>query len=120
MPAYMIALNRSVHDRQNLEAYWRAAGPTFEGRGAKFLSIYTPLTSLELMRPLEGVVLIEFPDVAAAKAWYESPAYQEAKRHREGAADTEFFIIDGGLVPLEDRLPHIKNRQTQSISASGR
>jgi Domain of unknown function (DUF1330) len=49
--------------------------------------------------------------VAAAKAWYESPAYQKAKQHRDGAADTEFFIIDGGLVPLEDRLPHIKNRQ---------
>jgi uncharacterized protein (DUF1330 family) len=42
MPAYMIALNRRVHDRQKLEAYWKAAGPTFEGRGAKFLSIYTP------------------------------------------------------------------------------
>jgi uncharacterized protein (DUF1330 family) len=111
MPAYMIALNRSVHDRQKLEAYWKAAGPTFEGRGAKFLSIYTPLAPLELMGPLEGVVLIEFPDVAAAKAWYESPAYQKAKQHRDGAADTEFFIIDGGLVPLEDRLPHIKNRQ---------
>ena len=43
MPAYMIALNRSVHDRQKLEAYWKAAGPTFEGRGAKFLSSYKPL-----------------------------------------------------------------------------
>jgi uncharacterized protein (DUF1330 family) len=111
MPAYMIALNRSVHDRQKLEAYWKAAGPTFEGRGAKFLSVYTPLAPLELMGSLEGVVLIEFPDVAAAKAWYESPAYQKAKHHRDGAADTEFFIVDGGLVPLEDRLPHIKNRQ---------
>jgi uncharacterized protein (DUF1330 family) len=111
MPAYMIALNRSVHDRQKLEAYWKAAGPTFEGRGAKFLSIYTSLAPLELMGSLEGVVLIEFPDVAAAKAWYESPAYQEAKRHRDGAADTEFFIIDGGLVPLGERLPHIKYRQ---------
>ena len=29
----------------------------------------------------------------------------------DGAADAELFIIDGGLVPLEDRLPHIKNRQ---------
>jgi uncharacterized protein (DUF1330 family) len=111
MPAYMIALNRTVHDRQKLEAYWKAAAPTFEGRGAKFLSVYTPLVPPELMGSLEGVVLIEFPDVAAAKAWYESPAYQQAKQHRDGAADTEFFIIDGGLVPLEDRLPHIKNRQ---------
>jgi len=36
---------------------------------------------------------------------------KKAKQHRDGAADTEFFIIDGGLVPLEDRLPHVKNRQ---------
>src|SRR5215471_21017944 len=111
MAAYMIALNRTVHDLQKLEAYWKAAGPTFEGRGAKPLSSYTPVTALELMGPLEGVVLIEFPDVAAAKAWYESPAYQNAKQHRDGAADAEFFIVDSGLVPLEDRLPHIKNRQ---------
>jgi hypothetical protein len=34
-PVYMIALNRRVHDRENLEAYWKAAGPTFEGRGDK-------------------------------------------------------------------------------------
>jgi len=87
------------------------SGPTFEGRGAKFLSVYTPLTPLESVGRLEGVVLIEFPDVAAAKAWYESPAYQRARQHRVGAADAEFFIIDGGLVPLEDRLPHIKKRQ---------
>ena len=111
MPAYMIALNRRVHELQKLEAYWKAAGPTFEGRGSKPLSSYTPVTPLELMGPLEGVVLIEFPDVAAAKAWYESPAYQTAKQHRDGAADTEFFIIDGGRVPAEDRLPHIKIRQ---------
>ena len=95
MPAYVIALNRGVHDRQKLEDYWKAAGPTFADRGAKFLSVYTPVTPLE----------------SAAKSWYESPAYQEAKKHRNGAADTEFFIIDGGLVPLEDRLPHIKKRQ---------
>ena len=30
MPAYMIALNRGVHDRKKLEEYWKAAGPTFE------------------------------------------------------------------------------------------
>jgi uncharacterized protein (DUF1330 family) len=111
MPAYMIALNRGVHDRQKLEDYWKEAGPTFADRGAKFLSVYTPVTRLESVERLEGVVLIEFPDVAAAKAWYESPAYQRARQHRNGAADAEFFIIDGGLVPLEDRLPHIKKRQ---------
>ena len=88
-----------------------SAGPTFAGRGAKFWSVFTPVTPLESVERLERVVLIEFPDVAAAKAWYESPAYQKAKEHRDGAADTEFFIIDGGRVAAEDRLPHIRNRQ---------
>ncbi|WP_439400535.1 DUF1330 domain-containing protein (plasmid) [Bradyrhizobium sp. PMVTL-01] len=73
----MIALNRSVRDRAGLEAYWKAAPPTFEGRGARFLSVYAPLTPLELMSSLEGVVLIEFPDVAATSS-------SGARRSRNG------------------------------------
>jgi uncharacterized protein (DUF1330 family) len=111
MPAYVIALNRSVHDLQKLQAYWKTSGPTLAGRGAKVLSVYTPFAALESMGPLEGIVLIEFPDMAAAKAWYESPACQKAKQHRDGAADGEFFIVDGGLVAPEDRFPHMKDRQ---------
>nr|WP_245323426.1 DUF1330 domain-containing protein [Bradyrhizobium stylosanthis] len=48
--------------------------------------------------------------MAAARAWYESPAYQTAKQHRDGAADGEFFIVDGGLVAPADRLPQLRNR----------
>src|SRR6476661_9346885 len=109
MPAYFIALNRGVHDRQKLDEYWKAAGPTFASFGAKPLAVYTPLTPLESMGRLEGAVVIEFPDVATAKRWYESPAYQKAIQLRTGAADGELFIIDGGVVPPEDRLPHTKN-----------
>jgi uncharacterized protein (DUF1330 family) len=111
MPAYFIALNRRVHDRQKLDEYWKAAPATFEGFGRKVLASYTPLTPLEMKGPLEGAVVIEFPDVATAKRWYESPAYQKAIQIRDGAADVELFIIDGGVVPSEDRLPHTKNRQ---------
>ena len=78
MPAYMIALNRGVHDRKKLEEYWKAAGPTFESVGAKRLAIYTPLTPLELIMPLEGAVVIEFPDLATARGWYE---VRPIKRH---------------------------------------
>src|SRR5262245_24908438 len=108
MPAYMIALNTAVHDRQKLEEYWKASPATFKGFGSKALAVYTPLTRLEGTWPLEGVVVIEFPDVATAKRWYESPAYQELSRLRLSAADGEFFIVDGGVVPAKDRLPHIK------------
>jgi uncharacterized protein (DUF1330 family) len=107
MPAYMIALNRGVRNRQKLDEYWKAASPTFAGLGAKMLAVYTPFASMELMGPLEGAVVIEFPDMATATRWYESPAYQKAKQIRVDIGDTELFIIDGGLVPLEERLPHI-------------
>jgi hypothetical protein len=30
----------------------------------------------------EGVAILEFPALAEAKAWYASPAYQEASQHR--------------------------------------
>lgn len=121
MPAYMIALVRGVHDRQRLEKYWEAAGPTFEGFGAKRLAVYTPLTVFECMSSLEGVVLIEFPDLATAKAWYESPAYQRAKQYRDGAADGELFIVDGGSVPARDRLLHTKRSQPpESLTSRAR
>ena len=51
----------------------------------------------------------EFPDVGTAKRWYESPAYQKARQLvRNGVADIELFIIDGGYIPPAERLPHIK------------
>ena len=112
MPAYVIGLNRAVHDRQKLEKFWNAAAPTFEGLGAKRLANYTPLTPLVLLGPLEAAFVYEFPDAATAKRWYESPAYQQARQLvSDGAADIELFIIDGGNVPPAERLPHIKYRQ---------
>jgi uncharacterized protein (DUF1330 family) len=110
MPAYFIALCRAVHDRRTLEEYWNAVPPTFQGFGAKPLAIYTPLTLLEsLGHPLEGAVLIEFSDLATAKSWYESPAYQTTKKIRFGAADAEIFFIDGGMTPSNERMPQTVN-----------
>lgn len=111
MPAYMIALNRALHDRQKLEEYWKAAGPTFEGLGAKSLAVYTPLVLLEMRGPLDGAVVVEFPDLETARGWYESPAYQQAKQYRNGAADVEIFIIDGGAVAPQDRMPDKQDRK---------
>jgi len=84
--------------------------PRFKALGAKPLAVYTPLTLLEnLGHPLEGAVLIEFPDLATAKSWHESEAYQKVKQIRIGAADAEIFFIDGGMTPPEERMPQTVN-----------
>jgi uncharacterized protein (DUF1330 family) len=108
MPAYLIAICRGVRDRQGLEDYWANVGHTFEGVGTKPLGVYTPFEVLESTGPAEGVVLIEFPSMDAAKGWYASAAYQEVKRHRQGAAEFELILVDGGRTPPTDRMPHTK------------
>jgi uncharacterized protein (DUF1330 family) len=41
------------------------------------------------------LVVLEFPDLQAAKRWYESPEYQDAKRLRDGAARLNMVAVEG-------------------------
>ena len=44
----------------------------------------------------DRVVILEFPDMAAARSWYSSPEYQSALPIRLAAArTTRMFFIDG-------------------------
>ena len=40
-------------------------------------------------------MLVEFPDMDAAKAWYHSPAYQDALQHRLKGADYRVILAQG-------------------------
>ena len=42
-----------------------------------------------------SVVLLEFPDMAAARDWYDSPAYREARELRWQAADFRVLLVEG-------------------------
>lgn len=57
------------------------------------LASYGELTLLE-GSPMDAVILA-FSDRAAAQAWYNNPAYQKAKTHRNLGADYTVFIVDG-------------------------
>jgi uncharacterized protein (DUF1330 family) len=109
MPAYLLGIIKSVNDRRAMEEYWSRAGDTVAGFGVKPLAAYTPFKMLEGKGPVEAVAAFEFPDMETAKRWYESAAYQAAKKSREGAADIDLILVDGGVVPdPEQRMPHIK------------
>ena len=40
-------------------------------------------------------MLLQFPDMATAKAWYDSPAYTAARKHRQAGADYRFILFEG-------------------------
>jgi uncharacterized protein (DUF1330 family) len=108
MPAYIISICRNVTDRAGLENYWRHVGPSFEGSGARPMVVYSPFEVLESAQPVEGMVLFEFPSMEAARRWYHSPAYQDARKLRQGVGEFEMILCEEGWVPADQRMPQTK------------
>ena len=107
MPAYLISLCRYVTDRKRLEDYWAHVAPAFRGVIAKPLVAYTPFEILE-GGGVQGVVLFEFSSMEEARRWYNSAAYQDVKKLRDGAADFDLIIVDGGVVSASaERMPGV-------------
>ncbi|MGW2092882.1 DUF1330 domain-containing protein [Promicromonospora sukumoe] len=94
MSAYVVFFKESTHDQSEVDAYLENVEKSFEGHDAKILAAYGEQQALEGPAP-EGVVVIEFPTTAAARAWYESPAYQAAAEHRFKGAIFRVVIVEG-------------------------
>ncbi len=86
MAAYMIFTRESTAGSE--------ADATLEGHPATVLAHYGDFRMLE-GDPIEGAVVIRFPSVAEAKAFYDSPAYQKAAIHRHAGAKYRAFIVEG-------------------------
>jgi uncharacterized protein (DUF1330 family) len=91
--AYWINTFRSIHDKEKLAAYVELAGPAMLAAGGRFLARGLPAHAFESGR-VERTTLIEFDSVDAAVAAYESPAYQEALRVLDEAAERDLRIIE--------------------------
>ena len=93
MPAYWIA-HVTVTDPDRYKGYQALAPAAFAAHGARFLARGGEADSLE-GPAFDRHVVIEFPDLAAARACYASAAYQGAKAERDGACRVMVTIVDG-------------------------
>lgn len=94
MPAYIVFIREKTLDQSELETYWRKAPAAMEGQPIKPLAAYGRHVTLE-GPDVEGVVVAEFPSLEEARDWYDSPAYQEAARHRFRGAVYRGLIVEG-------------------------
>ena len=94
MPAYMIFIREKTLDEKELETYWSKIGDTLKGHPIKILAAYGPQQILEGMKS-EGTVIAEFPTMADARKWYDSPAYQAIIHHRHRGAIYHGLIVEG-------------------------
>lgn len=94
MPAYVIA-ETDVHDREQYERYKAASPGAIAAGGGRFMARGGELAVLEGDWRPKRLVLLEFEDLGAAKRWYDSPEYREARRLREGAATLRIVAVEG-------------------------
>ena len=95
MVAYVIFARVRTRDPAQLKQYADSRTKFFAGHNVRTLAPFgAPFEVLE-GPAIEGISILEFPTLAEAKAWYSSPAYQEASQHRFRGGDYTSIIVDG-------------------------
>jgi uncharacterized protein (DUF1330 family) len=94
MPAYII-VDIEVTDPARYETYKPLAGPTVTAYGGRYLARGGAVEVLEGDWQPGRLVIVEFPDVARAKAWLESPEYRDARALRHASANSNMVVVAG-------------------------
>lgn len=95
MPAYLI-VDTDIHDADAYEAYKTRAKPLAERHGGVYRARGGALEAPEddLWSP-KRLVVIEFPSMAAARAFIDDPDYAPVKAMRRAAARCTMALIEG-------------------------
>ena len=94
MPAYVVA-NVTVNDPVRYEDYRRLVTPTVEKYGGRFIARGGRIEVLEGNWHPGRLVLLEFPSVEQARAWWSSPEYTEARAIRQATSEGTLLILEG-------------------------
>ena len=95
MPAYVIADVRDAWDAEALQEYRRRNTDAVAAHGGRFVVRGGEHELLEGDWDTRRLVVMEFPDMAAARAWWTSDEYEAIKPIRRGASTTNIILVDG-------------------------
>ena len=98
MPAYVIT-DMEVTDPQLFEEYKKLSPPTVAQYGGKFLARGGRTETLEGAWSPRRLVILEFPDMAKARAWLDSPEYAPARRLRQLSSNSNIVLVEGAAPP---------------------
>ncbi len=95
MPAYVIADVRQALDQEALVEYRRGNTESVARHGGHFVVRGGDMEVLEGDWDTRRIVVMEFPDMAAARGWYESDDYAPLKALRQSASETNIILVEG-------------------------
>jgi uncharacterized protein (DUF1330 family) len=102
MAAYLIFTRERMRDEAEYEIYKEKA--RVAGQGHHFIP-HVQYGKFEVLEgpDAQGVVVLEFASAAEAKAYYNSPAYIEARKYRQLGADYRVILVEG--ITRQDKKP---------------
>ena len=94
MSAYIIA-NVDVRDTKAYDEYRAQVPATVKKYGGEFIVRGGKWESLEGEPLMPRLVVLKFPSVEQAKAWYNSPEYDGPKKLRQSASKGNVVVVEG-------------------------
>jgi uncharacterized protein (DUF1330 family) len=95
MPAYVIAAVTDAWDPDKLAQYREGNTAVVAEHGGRFVARGGSHVVLEGEWDPKRLVIIEFPDVDAARGWYESDGYAPLRELRRSASTTDIVVVEG-------------------------
>ena len=94
MAAYIWG-NIEVTDPALYEQYRQQVPALIAAQGGRYLVRGGAAEALEGVYPVRRIVIIEFPDMARLRAFYDSPQYQSLVALRQRASHGDLFAVEG-------------------------
>ncbi|HEU4842294.1 MAG TPA: DUF1330 domain-containing protein [Ilumatobacteraceae bacterium] len=95
MPKAYVVVDMEITDPERYAGYREAATSAVAAAGGRYLARGGATDVLEGDRQPHRTVILEFPDMDAARSWYDSPAYRQARQLRAGAATGSLIAVEG-------------------------
>ncbi|WP_342360985.1 DUF1330 domain-containing protein [Terrarubrum flagellatum] len=94
MSAYVIA-ETEIRDAKLIETYRELAKASIERHGGRYIVRGGATELIEGGPEPRMMIVVEFPSMAQAKAWYASADYAEALKVRRDALDRRLIFVEG-------------------------
>ncbi len=95
MPAFCIFDVKRINNPSLMEQYRNSVTPIVTQFDGKYVAIGGPMVMVEGKPDVTFPVIIEFPNLARAREWYDSSEYRPVKEMREQAAETQAYFVEG-------------------------
>ena len=98
MAAYLIS-DITIRDRAAFEVYRTRAAEAIHSYGGRYLARLGEVQLLEGSWNPNMIVIVEFPSLEQARAWYRSPEYAFALEMHDRALSRNLILVDGVSQP---------------------